>query len=281
VPAPGPSPAEPRPVATDAAAGSQVALTGPTDIYPMVDSRAPVNPPATPQSPRSGPLSAPPLSAPPPAPPPAPPAFPAPQSLAPPAFPAPPTFPAPPMFPAPPAPPRPVASAPVQRAGNPPWVDLGTLDARDALQPERPRRGGTLLAVLAASVAVLLVAAVVIVVLNHKPPKQNVANPQPSTTQTMKITTDGAPTNVRLVDKQTSITLTWSDPSGGVVPLAVLGARANDQPQLIKLLDPGTTTYTQEGVNDSYDHCYVIAAFYRANGSEVAARSGLICTHRN
>jgi hypothetical protein len=178
-------------------------------------------------------------------------------------------------------PPRPVASAPVQPHPVTPAWDLGTLDARDALEPDRPRRGGTLLAVLAVSVAVVLVAAVVIVALNHKPANHNVTDPQPSATQTMKITTDGAPTNVRLQDKQTSITLTWSDPSGGVVPVAVLGGRANDQPQLLKVLDPGTTTWTQDGVNDSYDHCYVVAAIYRANGSDVAARSGLVCTHRN
>jgi hypothetical protein len=167
------------------------------------------------------------------------------------------------------------------RLGGAAW-ELGTLDARDALELDRPRRrGGTVLAVLAASVAVLLVAAVVVVALNHKPAKQNAADPEPSATQTVKLTTDGAPTNVRLQDKQTSITLTWTDPSGGVAPIVVLGARANDPPQYLKQLDPGTTTYTQDGVNDSYDHCYVVAAFYRANGSEVAARSGLVCTHRN
>jgi hypothetical protein len=66
-----------------------------------------------------------------------------------------------------------------------------------------------------------------------------------------------------------------------VAPIAVLGAKANDQPQFLKQLDPGTTTWTQEGVNDSYDHCYIVAAFYRTNGSDVAARSPLVCTHRN
>lgn len=276
-----PEPVEPEPAAKDVASGSRAALTGPTEVYPMVDSRAPV-------------------AAPPPAPPP-----PAPPTFPPPAFPAPPAPPgsplagpprgAPPVaaprpsdppFAAQSFPPRPVASAPVQPPLGNLAIDLGTLgtlDARDALEPDRRRRGGTVLAVLAASVALLLVAAVVIVALNHKPAtqQQNVADPHPSTTQTVKITTDGAPANVRLQDKQTSITLTWSDPSGGVAPIAVLGAKANDQPQFLKQLDPGTTTWTQEGVNDSYDHCYIVAAFYRTNGSDVAARSPLVCTHRN
>ena len=275
------SPVEPGPAVKDAVSGPQAALTGPTEVYPMVDSRAPV------AAPSPAPLS----PAPPTFPPPAFPAAPTPQRppQAGPPLAGPPPVAAPrpsePPFAAQSFPPRPVASAPVQPPlGNPAW-DLGTLDARDALEPDRRRRGGTMLAVLAAPVALLLVAAVVIVALNHKPAKQqqrqNVADPHPSTTQTVKITTDGAPANVRLQDKQTSITLTWSDPSGGVAPIAVLGAKANDQPQFLKQLDPGTTTWTQEGVNDSYDHCYIVAAFYRTNGSDVAARSPLVCTHRN
>jgi len=275
------SPVEPGPAVKDAVSGPQAALTGPTEVYPMVDSRAPV------AAPSPAPLS----PAPPTFPPPAFPAAPTPQRppQAGPPLAGPPPVAAPrpsePPFAAQSFPPRPVASAPVQPPlGNPAW-DLGTLDARDALEPDRRRRGGTVLAVLAAPVALLLVAAVVIVALNHKPAKQqqqqNVADPHPSTTQTVKITTDGAPANVRLQDKQTSITLTWSDPSGGVAPIAVLGAKANDQPQFLKQLDPGTTTWTQEGVNDSYDHCYIVAAFYRTNGSDVAARSPLVCTHRN
>jgi hypothetical protein len=164
-----------------------------------------------------------------------------------------------------------------------PWIELGTpnISTRDVFEStDRPRRSGTVLAILAASVAVLLVAAVVVVALNARPTKHNGADPAPSTTQTLKVTTQGAPTNLRLEDKQTSITLTWTNPSDAV-PLAVLGGRVNEQPALIKVLDPGTRTWTHEGINDSFDRCYLVAAFYKADGDQIAARSTLVCTHRH
>jgi hypothetical protein len=65
------------------------------------------------------------------------------------------------------------------------------------------------------------------------------------------------------------------------VPFAILGGRANDLPQLLTTLDPGTTTWTQDGLNDAYEYCYVVAAFYQADGADVAARSTQVCTHRH
>jgi hypothetical protein len=165
-----------------------------------------------------------------------------------------------------------------------PWIELGTpsLSTREVIEAGgRPRRTGTLVAVLAASVAVLLVAAVVVVALVARPQRHTGTNPAPSTTQTLRVTGDGAPTNVRLQDDQTSITVSWTDPSGGAVPFAVLGGRANEPLQLLKVLDPGTTTWTHEGVSDAYDHCYLVAAFYKADGADVAARSKQVCTHRH
>jgi serine/threonine-protein kinase PknK len=177
--------------------------------------------------------------------------------------------------------------APVQARPVPvpaPWIELDTpsLSTREVMQAaDRPRRTGTLVAVLATSVAVLLVAAVVVVALIGRPQRHAGANPAPSTTQTLKVTGDGAPTDVRLQDDQTSITVSWTDPSGGTVQFAVLGGRANEQLQLLKVLDPGTTSWKHEGVNDAYDHCYLVAAFYKADGSDVAARSKQVCTHRH
>jgi hypothetical protein len=231
------------------------ALTGPTEIYPVVRAAPPsvfAAPSPTPRAPAASP----------------------------------------PVEAAPRFPPHPVASvAPVTPApaprtaqGSVPWAELGTpklnVEWGETVDPPR-RRSGALLGVAAASIAALLVAAVIVVALVARPGGHNAAGPAPSTTQALKVTDQGAPTDVRLEDKQTSITVTWTDPSGGVAALAVLGGQPNQQPQLLKVLDPGTKSWTHEGINDGYDYCYIVAAFYKADGEQVAARSKQVCTHRH
>jgi hypothetical protein len=147
-------------------------------------------------------------------------------------------------------------------------------------EPVRPRRSGTMLAVVAASVAALLVIAVVIVALVARP-GHRLAGPVPSGTQTLKVVSQGAPTDVKLVDNQTSITISWTDPGGGTLTTAILGGPANNQLQLLRVLDPGTTTWTQDGLNEAYDYCYIVAVVYRADGNDVSARSPMVCTHRH
>jgi serine/threonine protein kinase len=230
-------------------AALSAALAGPTELHPAVAL--------------------------PPAPAPPPPTFTAP----------PPTFTAPPLSPpAPPAQPTPALPARAYPAPAPARAPVEQitrrLDVNSWGDPDKPRRSGTVLAVVAASIAALLVAAVVIVALAARPGRPT-AGPVPSGTQDLKVVSQGAPTGVKLVDNQTSITLSWNDPSRGTVPIAILGGRANDQMQLLRVLDPGATTWTQDGVNDAYDYCYIVAAFYRADGDDVAARSNQVCTHRH
>ena len=115
--------------------------------------------------------------------------------------------------------PYPAADAPVSRPvqvrhHGSSWAPPTSVPATSSSPPTGRAAPEPLLAVLATSVAVLLVAAVVVVALVGRPTKHGGADPAPSTTQTLKVTDQGAPTNVRLEDKQTSITLTWTDPSG-------------------------------------------------------------------
>ena len=252
-----PEPVEPEPLGdfplmrapVSAPPPAPTALTGPTEVYPVV--RTPAQPPRpTPPSlqvPSPAPFGGPPSAAPPatrpvpnPSPPPAPASVPWPEPLTP-------------------------------RIVEPDWVE----------HEARPRRSGTALTVLAVSAAVVLVIAVVVVALTARPGRHT-ADPAPSTTQTLEVTDQGAPTNVRLEDNQTSVTITWSDPSGGVVSFAILGGRQNEQPQLLKVIEPpDPPTWTHDGLNASYDYCYLVAAFYKADGKDVAARSKQVCTHRN
>jgi len=75
-------------------------------------------------------------------------------------------------------------------------------------------------------------------------------------------------------------TANWTVPPLGSVQFAVLGAPQGTLPQVLQVLDPGTTSFTQQGVNATIDYCYIVAAFYRATGNDVAARSPQVCTHR-
>jgi hypothetical protein len=216
-------------------AQAPAALTGPTEVYPVV--RTPAQAPPLHQAPFAAPPATRPVPNPPP--PPAHAAVPWPETVTP-------------------------------RIVEPDWVEHG----------ERPRRSGTAVTVLAVSAAVVLVIAVVVVALTARPGR-HAADPAPSTTQTLRVTGQGAPTNVKLEDNQTSVTITWSDPSGGVVTFAILGGRQNEQPQLLKTLEPGTTTWKHDGISTDFDYCYLVAAFYTADGQNVAARSKQVCTHRN
>jgi serine/threonine protein kinase len=136
----------------------------------------------------------------------------------------------------------------------------------------------------AAAVAVLIIVVVVGVIVNqggNKPgPTANgpiSASPTPGGTGTLQPTATGAPTNVQLVDKHTSITLTWTDPTAGTVSFAVLGGVRGAEPRLQKYLSPGTTTLTVQGLNTADDYCYIVMAIY---STQTYARAPQVCTKR-
>jgi serine/threonine protein kinase len=147
----------------------------------------------------------------------------------------------------------------------------------------RPPRRWKLVAIAAVSLLVVLVAVGVVVGLHNGPSGNTIAidSPSPSATRNLGVTSDGAPTDVKLTDNGATVTLTWTDPSGGTVQTAVLGGPKGTQPHLLLTLLPGTpSTYTQHGVNTAVDYCYIVAAFYSASGANVVADSPQVCTHR-
>jgi serine/threonine protein kinase len=179
------------------------------------------------------------------------------------------------------APPRaPIAPAPVMP--GPPRSAPSVPPAAWAGGQSRSPRRWKLTAIAAVSLLVLIVAVGVVIGLSRgSTGRTDVAgSPTPSGTQTADVTSQGAPTNVKLTDKGATVTLTWTDPSGGTVQTAVLGGPKGTQPHLLLTLQPGTTTYTQSGVNTAVDYCYIVAAFYSASGANVVADSPQVCTHR-
>jgi hypothetical protein len=102
------------------------------------------------------------------------------------------------------------------------------------------------------------------------------ASPTPAGTQTVAVTTSGGPTQVRLTDGGSSVTLDWRDPTQGTAQFAVLGGPTGTQPVLQQVVGRGVTHLTLYGINPQVDYCFVVAAIY----AQAVARSTTVCTHR-
>ncbi|MFC4017530.1 tetratricopeptide repeat protein [Micromonospora sp. GCM10011542] len=138
-------------------------------------------------------------------------------------------------------------------------------------------RAAVLGAVAAAGVAVVAVAGLGVVVLNRddSPP------PAPASTLAVPsapVTAAGPPPgDLRLRDDAATITLTWTDPTGGAVPFMVAGGRAGQALGVIATVDPGRTSHTVNGLNSRVDYCFTVLAVY---STDSFATSGQVCTER-
>lgn len=80
-----------------------------------------------------------------------------------------------------------------------------------------------------------------------------------------------------LRDGAGTVTLTWTDPSGGRTPFVVSGGVAGGRAQPFPPLTPGTTTYALNGLNPKLDYCFTVGAVYN---TDTIALSPLVCTRR-
>ncbi|WP_432832737.1 protein kinase domain-containing protein [Dactylosporangium sp. CA-092794] len=94
---------------------------------------------------------------------------------------------------------------------------------------------------------------------------------------TLKATTEGVPRDVKLTDEGASITLTWRDPTAGAVQFAVLGGPRGAAVTVQKVLRPGTTRLTLQGLNTTQDYCYQVWAVVSVDSY---APSAQVCTKR-
>jgi hypothetical protein len=85
------------------------------------------------------------------------------------------------------------------------------------------------------------------------------------------------PADLRLRDDTTTITITWTDPTGGGVPFMVAGGRAGQKLGVMATVDPGQTSYTVNGLNGKLDYCFTVLAVY---STDTFATSGQVCTDR-
>jgi hypothetical protein len=143
------------------------------------------------------------------------------------------------------------------------------------------RRGRTVAVAAAVALAAVLAAGAWTVLpdrathLASAPPAAS-PTPTPAGTETVVVTTSGGPTDVRLADGGSSVTLDWRDPTRGTAQFAVLGGPTGTQPVLQQVVGRSVTHLTLYGINPQVDYCFVVAAIY----AQAVARSTTVCTHR-
>jgi hypothetical protein len=149
-----------------------------------------------------------------------------------------------------------------------------------AARRESPKRTWKIVALTAIVLVVALVGLGVYGALRGGRPvaRGTAATPTGAAQPTVVTNGKGAPSGVKLLDDESSITVTWNDPTKGTVQFAVLGGPSGEQPQLRGLVEPGTTKLTVMGVNASIEYCFVVEAIYSV--SELA-QSSPVCTHRH
>ena len=147
---------------------------------------------------------------------------------------------------------QPVAPAPPQyRFEPPPPPDVW--HERAPITPRRRGHGGGIALVGGLGAVVLVAAAVVAVQLFGPTGDTQTAGPPPATATTEASDPTGgdtasprrrhrratpAPADVKLVDNGGSVTLTWADPSNGMVPFIVAGGRDGTPSAPVRTLDP-------------------------------------------
>ncbi|MGI5152352.1 tetratricopeptide repeat protein [Plantactinospora sp. CA-294935] len=143
-----------------------------------------------------------------------------------------------------------------------------------APEPNRGRGSTVAAAVAAAAAVVAAIVVVVAVVLD----KSGSAEQGPTDERGEPVVAGEPPTDVKLIDEGTAITVSWTDPSGGTVPFVVAGARAGQQTKPMTTLSAGETTYKVNALNPKLDYCFSVLAVYSTNEF---APSDLACTKRD
>ncbi len=104
---------------------------------------------------------------------------------------------------------------------------------------------------------------------------REVATPQPTVFVTPA--TEGAPTDVRLADAGSSVTLAWRDPTSGTVQFLITAAPASGAALPVRDVPRRITTITYSGLDLKVNYCFAVAAIY---AFDKIAKSPTVCTDR-
>jgi hypothetical protein len=86
------------------------------------------------------------------------------------------------------------------------------------------------------------------------------------------------PRDLKVRDEGATVTLTWTDPSGGTAPVIVQGGPTDTAMKTLGTVESGTTTFQINGLRASADYCFLIAVVY--SGQHVVPSSPA-CTARH
>jgi hypothetical protein len=173
------------------------------------------------------------------------------------------------------APPTPQDHNPGVSAETPALTPLWTPD--DWPDDDAPRRSRTRGVLIGLVILLILAGGVIGVLVLHRHGGTPAAIPSVPASTSSSSTGRAAAQRIQLRDQAGSVTLTWTDPTGGTVPFIVAGGRAGEKSRAFQSLPPGQTAYTVNGLNPGVDYCFAVVAVYSTN--DVAA-SDLVCTHR-
>ncbi|WP_281898114.1 fibronectin type III domain-containing protein [Phytohabitans aurantiacus] len=172
-----------------------------------------------------------------------------------------------------PAPPQPPPHQPIPHPAPMPLPQPRYQSSQDPPRPQRRVRAATVAAMIAAAAAVLAAGFVGIQLFLDS----NGGTPQTKQTEGPKLGGD-PPTDLRLRDEGSVITITWKDPSDGAVPFIVAGAQAGKPHRAMANVSPGETSYTVNGLNARLSYCFTVVAYY---STDIFATSGQVCTDRS
>ncbi|WP_420811773.1 fibronectin type III domain-containing protein [Micromonospora endophytica] len=137
--------------------------------------------------------------------------------------------------------------------------------------PEPARgRAALVVALISVVVAVAAVVGVGLLLLDRR-----AAVPETTAGPTTEV--GAPPTDLALRDDAATITLTWTDPSGGLVPFVVAGGRTGAPLRMMATVESGQTSYTVNGLSSRVDYCFTVLAVY---DTDQLATSSQVCTSR-
>lgn len=140
-------------------------------------------------------------------------------------------------------------------------------------------RGALIATAAAACVAAALAAVALLMVLTDRPqaPAGDARTGDAPPAAPGPTIAGDPPTDLRLRDNGTTVTVTWTDPTAGTVPFIVAGGRAGQTLGAMATVNPGQTSFTINGLNPQLDYCFTVLAVY---STDRYATSGQVCTTR-
>ncbi|MFF5075566.1 hypothetical protein ACFY36_00830 [Actinoplanes sp. NPDC000266] len=139
-----------------------------------------------------------------------------------------------------------------------------------AASPAYGKKGLGIFAAIAAVLAALIAVAALVFVLANR-------TGEPAGDPDVPTLGGAAPSDVRLRDGGSAITVTWADPSGGSVSFMVTMGRPGQELKPVSTLGPGQTSFEMSGLNGELNYCFAVVAVYR---NDQFATSPQACTAR-